>query len=183
MRPWTPAERIRFCERMWTCGWFEGGVLAAHVLRPFAAEFGAKEFRAFERWIDKYVNNWAHCDGVASWLLAACIHNDRQTAKVLRGWVRSRNPWKRRASIVGFLQEAKAGRSVDDIQTIAMALRDDQDPMVLKGVGWVLKELYVSQPDATLAFLLETPFPGIVRRCAAEKMSAADKAALRGRAG
>ena len=29
----------------------------------------------FEHWVDRYVKNWAHCDGVSTWLLAACIAN------------------------------------------------------------------------------------------------------------
>jgi 3-methyladenine DNA glycosylase AlkD len=131
----------------------------------------------FERWIDRYVHNWAHCDGIASWLLAASIANDPLLKAVLPAWTRSRNRWKRRAAAVALLQEAKKGRSSDDILQIADLLRDDPDEMVQKGLGWLLKETYPKRPDDVMAWLRENPStPRLVVRYAAEKMAPSDRA-------
>jgi 3-methyladenine DNA glycosylase AlkD len=67
------AERNAFCNALWKRGKLEDGALICHVYRRFAAQCGACEFKLFERWIDKYVKNWAHCDGISTWLLAASI--------------------------------------------------------------------------------------------------------------
>jgi 3-methyladenine DNA glycosylase AlkD len=162
-------EREQFFERMWRRGDLEGGVLVCHAARRFSRTYGEREFRLFERWIDQYVTNWAHCDGVSSWLLAACIANEPSLQQRLMPWTSSRNRWKRRAAAVALLQEAKAGRSTEMIFRISGALASDTDLMVQKGVGWVLKEAYPKRPDAVTAFLEETSFPKLVLRIAREK--------------
>jgi 3-methyladenine DNA glycosylase AlkD len=134
------------------------------------------EFKLFERWIDRYINNWAHCDGVASWLLAACVANEPALKHDLVAWTASSNRWKRRAAAVSLLQEAKKGRSSEEIFRIAKDLANDKDPMVQKGVGWLLKEAYPKRPEAVVEFLAELQPPRLVLRYAAEKMTASDKA-------
>jgi 3-methyladenine DNA glycosylase AlkD len=138
------------------------------------------EFKLFERWIDRYVHNWAHCDGVASWLLAACIANEPTLSGELPEWTRSRNLWKRRAAAVAFLQEAKKGRRTGEIFAIADRLIGDPEEMVQKGIGWLLKETYPKQPEAVVDYLLprRTQTTRLVLRYAAEKMSAEDRAAV-----
>jgi 3-methyladenine DNA glycosylase AlkD len=136
----TPADRNKYCDKLWKRGKLEEGALVCHVYRRFASECGRCEFKLFERWIDRYVNNWAHCDGVSSWLLSACIANDPALKAQLHGWTESRNRWKRRAAAVSLLQEAKTGRSTEDILRIATELVHDEDVMVQKGVGWLLIE-------------------------------------------
>jgi 3-methyladenine DNA glycosylase AlkD len=170
------ADRNRFCNQLWKRGRLEEGALVCHVYRKFASECGSCEFRLFERWLDRHVDNWAHCDGVSSWLLAASIANDPALKQELTGWTRSRNRWKRRAAAVALLQEAKKGRSTEDIFRIAGMLAHDSDVMVQKGVGWLLKEAYPKRPEAVVAFLEEVKPPRVVVRYAAEKMTAPDKA-------
>jgi 3-methyladenine DNA glycosylase AlkD len=165
----SPKEREEFFERMWQRGDLEAGVLVCHTARPFSHEYGRREFRLFERWIETHVNNWAHCDGVASWLLAACVANEPQLQAELLRWTRSRNRWKRRAAAVALLQEAKLGRSTEMIFRVTAALSTDPDVMVQKGVGWVLKEAYPKRSEAVEAFLQETSFPKLVLRIAREK--------------
>jgi 3-methyladenine DNA glycosylase AlkD len=175
VKSWPKAERNKLCEELWR-GKLEEGVLVCHLYRRFARDCARCEFKLFERWIDRYVHNWAHADGVASWLLGACIANDPSLKQELPKWTSSRNRWKRRAAAVALLQEAKAGKSVDAILDMAGRLRSDEDVMVQKGVGWLLKEAYPKRAEDIVAFLSEVEFPRIVVRYAAEKMSAADRA-------
>jgi 3-methyladenine DNA glycosylase AlkD len=172
----TLAERNKYCDKLWKRGKLEEGALVCHVYRRFASECRTCEFKLFERWIDRYVNNWAHCDGISAWLLAACIGNEPSLKAELFGWTRSGNRWKRRATAVSLLQEAKKGRSSEDIFRIAGELAHDEDTMVQKGVGWLLKEAYPKRPEAVVEFLAETQPPRLVVRYAAEKMTARDKA-------
>jgi len=177
IRKWPAAERNRLCAALWQ-GRFEEGAIVCHVYRHFARECGADEFRIFERWLDRYVHNWAHCDGLASWLLAACVANEPELIDQLDGWTTSRNRWKRRAAAVALLQEAKKGRNTKAIFRIATLLAGDADDMVQKGVGWLLKETYPKKPAEVVRFL--TPWrataPRLLIRYAAEKMNDRDKA-------
>lgn len=184
LKAWPARERDRFADELWKSGRLEEASIAIGACRRFAGQCGAREFRLFERWIDRYVNNWANCDGVASWLLAAAIENEPELIGELEVWTRSKNRWKRRAAIVALLQEAKRGRHAEAIFDIAGRLLGDGDDMVQKGVGWVLKETYPKRPRDVLRFLAERggDAPRLVLRLAAEKMTAADRTAVLERA-
>jgi 3-methyladenine DNA glycosylase AlkD len=171
-------ERYALFEELWQSGKLEEGAMVCHLARKFHREFGASEFKRFEGWIDQYVSNWAHCDGIASWLMAGCIENDPSLRDKLARWTRSKNRWKRRASAVSFLQEGKKGRSIDFIFDVSQRLEHDPDVMVQKGVGWLLKETYPARPEETVEFLRLHSFPRLVVRYAAEKMTASDRAEL-----
>ena len=179
VKRWPAAERNRLCTLLWESGKMEGGAIVCYVYRRFARQCGAAEFRLFERWINRYVSNWAHCDGVSSWLLAACIANDPSLIPRLTPWTRSKNRWKRRAAAVALLQEAKQGRHAREIFAIASALRDDPDDMVQKGVGWLLKETYPKKPAELVRLLSRwTGAPRLMLRYACEKMTPEHRAAV-----
>jgi 3-methyladenine DNA glycosylase AlkD len=170
------AVRNRFCTDLWKSGRWQEWALACYVYRRFARACGAAEFRLFEGWLNRYVNNWGACDGLASWLLAACIENEPELSAALPAWSRSRNRWKRRAAAVALVYEAKRGRSTERIFEVAELLIDDDDDMVRKGLGWLLKETYPKKPGEVVRFLLAHPAaPRLVVRYAAEKMSPADR--------
>lgn len=177
VKNWPVADRNRLYALLWEGGKMEEGGLVCHLGRRFAKEYGATEFRMFERWIDRYVHNWAHCDGVSSWLLSACIANEPALMKKLPSWTHSRNRWKRRAAAVALLQEAKQGRSTQQVFEIAGMMRDDPDDMVQKGVGWLLKETYPRRPREVVKLLTAWPgAPRLMLRYACEKMTPADRA-------
>jgi 3-methyladenine DNA glycosylase AlkD len=180
LRGWPASSRDRLAAELWKSGKLEEGSVAILIYRRRAKQCGAREFNLFERWIDRYVHNWANCDGVASWLLAASIGNQPGLIGELDAWTRSPNRWKRRAAAVALLQEAKRGRNTSAIFRIAGALLEDSDDMVRKGVGWILKETYPKKPAEVMKFLLPRAArtPRLVLRLAAEKMTAADRALL-----
>jgi 3-methyladenine DNA glycosylase AlkD len=173
IKRWPKADRDRLMTAFWEGGKLEEGAMVAHVYRRFSKEFGEREFAMFERWLNRYVNNWSHCDGLASWLLAGAIRNQPQLIEKLAPWTKSRNRWKRRAAAVALLQEAKAGRNTESICEICGMLRLDADDMVQKGVGWVLKEAYPKRPREVLTFLDDwrDAAPRVLLRIAAEKMT------------
>jgi 3-methyladenine DNA glycosylase AlkD len=172
LRHWPVARRNSFCRELWKSGKMEEGAVAIYVYRRFGKQCAACEFQLFEKWIDRYVRNWAHCDGVASWLVAAAIGNEPELIPLLSAWTRSSNRWKRRAAAVSLLQEAKQGRHTREILQIADALLNDPDDMVLKGAGWLLKETYPKKPCEVVRFLSARRGTALrlAVRIAAEKM-------------
>jgi 3-methyladenine DNA glycosylase AlkD len=177
LKLWPVADRDRFVTELWKSGMLEEGVLVCDVYRRFAKSCDKREFAMFEQWIDRYVRNWSHCDGVSTWLIAASIANRPELAARLARWTKSKNRWKRRAAAVSLIYEAKRGRSTETIFQICALLRDDTDDMVRKGVGWLLKETYPKRPCETIQFLDDwrTSAPRLVLRLAAEKMSGKDR--------
>jgi 3-methyladenine DNA glycosylase AlkD len=171
------AARNSLMNALWRDPHLESGILACYLYRRFESQCGRCEFRLFERWIDRYVRNWAHCDAVSSWLLAASISNEPELRFSLTAWTAAPNLWKRRAAAVALLQEAKHGRHTDFLFSIATPLLPDPELMVQKGVGWLLKETYPARPRETVAFLLRQRHTAsrLTLRYAAEKMTPADR--------
>jgi len=181
IKPWPTADRDRLCVALWEGGTNEEGTLVCYLYRRFAKSCGAREFRMFTRWLDRYVHNWGHTDGLSLWLLGASIANDASLIDSLDAWTRSQNRWKRRAAAVSLVPSARRGLHAREIFRIAAPLIPDEDDMVRKGVGWLLKETYPQKPAETLRFLLpwREKAPRLVLRYAAEKMSPEDRARLK----
>ncbi len=181
LKLWPVAERDRFVTELWKSGMLEEGVLVTHVYRRFAKSCNEREFAMFEQWLDHHVTNWSNCDGVSTWLIAACIANCIANrpglADRLARWTKSKNRWKRRAAAVSLVYEAKRGRNTKTIFHICGLLLTDADDMVQKGVGWLLKETYPKKPVEVRQFLdgWRTRAPRLVLRLAAEKMTEKDK--------
>jgi 3-methyladenine DNA glycosylase AlkD len=171
-------DRNRLCTALWASRTFEEGALVCYVYRRFAKQCGGQEFALFARWLDRYVDNWAHTDGLSLWLLGASIANDPTLIDKLDPWTSSKNRWKRRAAAVALVYSAKRGEHTRAILRIATPLIEDKDDMVQKGVGWLLKETYPKRPAEVVRFLLANRMKTtrLVLRYAAEKMTAADKA-------
>jgi 3-methyladenine DNA glycosylase AlkD len=174
LKDWPVRDRDRFVTELWKSEVLEEGVLVCHLYRRFAKSCGLREFRMFEQWLNRYVTNWSNCDGVSTWLIAACIANRPQLTTELASWTKSKNRWKRRGAAVSLIQEAKSGRNTETILHICDLLLHDADDMVRKGVGWLLKETYPKKPRQVLSFLdnWRTRAPRLVLRLAAEKMIA-----------
>jgi len=180
---WPVGERDRFVAELWKSGMLEEGGIVCHLYRRFAKSCGEREFAMFELWLDRYVRNWSHCDGVSTWLIAASIANRPGLADRLARWTRSKNRWKRRSAAVSFIQEAKCGRNTETIFHVCGLLIEDTDDMVRKGVG-LLKETYPKKPRETVDFLdgWRTRAPRLVLRLASEKMNERDRRRLQTRA-
>ena len=178
VRQWPLANRNKLCAELWRSGIHEEAVLAIEIYRRFAKQCGPCEFRLFETWIDRYVRNWAQCDGVCCYLMRAALAIHPELSAALPAWTASPNRWKRRAAAVSLVHEVRAKRNLDLAFDICRRLAGDEDDMVRKGVGWLLKNAYLRNPKPTMKFLLEPRAPGfprLVLRYAAEKMTAADR--------
>lgn len=180
IKNWPIADRDRFCTELFASGMHAQGALVCYVYRRFGKQCGSREFRLFTRWLDRYVHNWGLTDGLSLWLLGASIKNDPSLIERLYAWTRSRNRWKRRAAAVTMVPSARKGLHTGEIFKIAESLLSDQDNMVQKGVGWLLKETYPRHRNETVAFLVprRSATSRMVLRYAAGKMTAADRARI-----
>ncbi len=180
VRHWPVPERNRFMTELWSDGRLESGAVVCHSYRRFAKECGPGEFELFDGWIDRFVHNWAHCDGVASFLVAACLENEPGLLSRLPAWTSCGNRWKRRAAAVSLVPSARQGLNTEVVLEIAQRLLSDPDDMVRKGLGWVLKDAWPKRPGEVSAFLEATAraTPRLVLRIAMEKMTPVSRQSL-----
>ena len=171
-------DRDRLSTGLFATRNFAEGAFVCYIYRRFAKHCGAREFKMFTSWLDNYVHNWDLTDGLSLWLLGASIANDATLIAKLDVWTRSKNRWKRRAAAVCLVYSAKHGEHTQAILRIATPLIADEDDMVQKGVGWLLKETYPKKPTEVAHFLIANRerTTRLVLRYAAEKMTAVDKA-------
>ena len=182
IKHWPLAERNRFCNELWKSGTDEEGTLAIYLYQRFQKECAACEFHLFEKWIERFVHNWGHCDGVAHYLISAAIENEPALAALLPPWTASANRWKRRAAAVSLVRAARRGEHSALALDVAERLLSDGDDLVRKGVGWLLKETYAAKPGDVVRFLSARHggAPRIVLRISAELMSPPDRAIVLG---
>lgn len=140
LRERTPAARNRFFEQLWKSGKFEEGMLVIYLARRFTRGCGECEFKLWERWLDRYVTNWAHCDGISMHLLGAAIAHEPELAGRLEAWTESPNLWKRRSAAASLVREARQGKHKALVGRVLKALERDEADLIKKAVVWLQRE-------------------------------------------
>jgi 3-methyladenine DNA glycosylase AlkD len=152
----------------------EEKVFAVLLLEKLTPKFGDAEFRLFERWLDR-ISSWADHDGLVHYLIAPMIAaNPTRKAYPLR-WASSPNRWHRRAACVAFIQGARKKLFFPEIVRLSNALLADQDDMVQKGLGWLLREAAKADPKRAVPYLMKirSRAPRLVLRTACETLTPA----------
>jgi 3-methyladenine DNA glycosylase AlkD len=158
---------------------FSGQVLeekaaAVLLLEELDARFGDREFRLLETWLDR-VSNWADHDALVHSLIAPMIVAEPARVKAAYRWAKSRDRWHRRAACVALIRGAREKMFFPDIVKLSNSLLADQDDMVQKGLGWLLRETAKFDPRRTVPYLMKirARAPRLVLRTACETLPAA----------
>jgi 3-methyladenine DNA glycosylase AlkD len=87
-------------------------------------------------------------------------------------WAKSKNRWHRRAACVGLIQGTRQKLFFPDIVRLSNKLLSDEDDMVQKGVGWLLRETAKADPKRTVPYLMKIRVraPRLVLRTACEPL-------------
>ncbi|RMH07520.1 MAG: DNA alkylation repair protein [Nitrospirae bacterium] len=96
------------------------------------------------------INNWDLVDASAPHILGAYLQDKRRT--LLDKLVRSENMWARRAAIVATLHFIKRGEFADTLR-LATRLLADQEDLLHKATGWMLREVGKRAPNVLEDFL------------------------------
>ncbi len=144
------AEIFSLCEELWKSGYIEESFAACECSYFIHKQYEPGDFNVFERWVSSYVTNWAACDTLCNHTVGEFIEMYPEFLYGMKSWARSENRWMRRAAAVSLIIPARKGKFQDDILDIAGILLQDQDDMVQKGYGWMLKA--ASQADQKRIF-------------------------------
>ncbi len=171
------------CEELLKSDLFEESAIAFEWIYRMRESYEPDDFEIFEGWIGKYVNNWAKCDTLCNHSVASFIESYPQYIVRLKQWTKSDNRWFRRAAAVTLVLPARNGKFLEDVLEIADSLLMDEDDLVRKGYGWMLKEAgkahqqeifeYIMKnkkvmPRTSLRYAIEK-FPQDMRKKAMEK--------------
>jgi 3-methyladenine DNA glycosylase AlkD len=168
----TKSEIFDLCESLWQSGFIEESFIACHWSYFIHKKYEPDDFQIFERWINDYVNNWASCDTLCNHTVGEFIERFPGYLIKLKGLAKSENRWMRRASSVSLIIPAKKGKFLSNILEIADILLADNDDLVQKGYGWMLKAASQSNQQAIFEYVIKNKaiMPRTALRYAIEKM-------------
>lgn len=168
----TKAEVFDLCGELWASGYFEESIVACNWSYRLRKLYVEEDFDIFESWVTKYVTNWASCDTLCNHTVGALLEKYPVLFGRIKEWIRSENRWVRRASAVSFIVPARRGLFLPEIFEIAESLLTDDDDLVRKGYGWLLKTAAEAHQDVIFEFIMrhKAEMPRTALRYAIEKM-------------
>jgi len=166
-------EIFRLCEKLLESGYLEERGVAFDWAYRLRNTFEKKDFPLLESWLKKYVMNWASCDSLCGRALGHFIYQFPEYFQNVKKWAVSRNRWFRRASAVVLIYSIMKDRPLEPVFEIADILLLDEDDMVQKGYGWMLKVASDREPKRVFEYVMKhkANMPRTALRYAIEKLS------------
>lgn len=165
-------EILKICEKLLQTGYFEDSYVAFDWSYRLRKKFKKSDFKIFEKWMNTYVSNWAECDNLGSHIIGYFIETFPDVVPKIKKWTKSNNRWVRRGSAVSFVILGSKGLYLKDIFEIATTLMYDEDDLVQKGYGWMLKATSKAHQKKVFNFVVKhrKTMPRKALRYAIEKM-------------
>jgi len=167
---------VRVADQLFSGCVLEEKVFAVFLLENQTGQLTEKEFRLFASWIDR-VSSWADHDALAHDLLAPMMISESARSRQVLVWAKSSNRWRRRAACVSLIRGTREKKFFPEIVRLSEMLVTDQDDMVQKGLGWLLREAAKYNPKRTVPYLMKIRgrAPRLVLRTACETLPAATR--------
>jgi len=165
-------EIFFLCEELWRSGYMEESYIACNWSYYIHKDYKPKDFKVFEKWVNDYVNNWASCDTLCNHTIGTFVEMYPEYLSDLKKWAKLQNRWMRRASAVSLITPARKGKFLKDIFEITDILLLDQDDLVQKGYGWMLKAASQAHQKEVFNYVSKNKMimPRTALRYAIEKM-------------
>ena len=154
----------------------EEKIAAVFLLEKLDAQCGDREFKLFEAWLNR-ISSWADHDGLVHYLIAPMVAAKPSRVKAVFRWAKSPSRWHRRAACVALIQGTRQKKFLPQIKKLSDFLLDDQDDIVQKGLGWLLRETATYDAKHTVPYLMKIRgrAPRLVLRTACETLPASLK--------
>jgi len=167
---------VNVADELFTGSVLEEKAAAVLLLENLYAQFGDRQFRMFESWLNR-ISSWADHDGLVHYLISPMVAAKPARVKDVFRWAKSPNRWHRRAACVALIRGARAKMFFPKIVKLSDSLLADDDDMVQKGLGWLLRETAKYDPKRTVPYLMKIRghAPRLVLRTACETLPAAVK--------
>jgi 3-methyladenine DNA glycosylase AlkD len=162
---------VKVADKLFAEQVLEEKIFAVFLLEKLTDEFGDAEFALFESWLPR-ISSWADHDGLLHYLIAPMVAaKSGRTARVFR-WAKSPDRWHRRAACVALIQGTRQKMFFAEIKRLSNMLLSDEDNMVQKGLGWLLRETAKADAKRTVPYLMSIRerAPRLVLRTACETL-------------
>ena len=123
------------------------------LLEKMTHEFSDTEFELFESWLSR-ISSWADHDGLVHYLIGPMIVAKPARSKRVFLWARSPNRWHRRAACVALIHSTRKKTVFAQVVRLSNMLLNDDDDMVQKGLGWLLRETAKADAKRAIPYLM-----------------------------
>lgn len=166
-------EILGLCEELLEKEFSEEKGIAFDWVSRLKSEFQPSDFSRFRKWLKKYIKNWGHCDVYCSGVLGPFVKSYPEFLPQVKKWTKSKNRWLRRASAVLMISLVEDKKYLQDIFEITDLLLKDDDDLVQKGYGWLLKEASNLYRKEVFDYVMKNKkrMPRTALRYAIEKMN------------
>jgi 3-methyladenine DNA glycosylase AlkD len=82
-------EIFYLCEELWQSGYMEESFIACQWAYSLHKYYSEKDFSRFEKWVNKYVSNWASCDTFCNHTIGTFVAMYPNYLERLKKWAKS----------------------------------------------------------------------------------------------
>ncbi len=167
---------VRVADRLFAGRVLEEKIVGVLLLENLTSKLEKRHLFLIVSWIDR-ISRWADHDALVHYLIAPMLLAYPAEARKVFAWAKSPDRWHRRAACVALIQGTRQREFFAQIVHLSNLLLRDEDDMVQKGLGWLLRETAKRDPERTIAYLLKvrSRMPRLVLRTACETLSPAQK--------
>lgn len=134
-------------------GKFEFGSLAILLLKKHRPRLTREIFEIVSTWFDKGVENWSHCDLLATKILPVCLELGIATLEDFESWRTKESKWARRAAILTLIYLIRNGAEPQSLLDFTEPLIKDRERQVQQALGRFLSKLKENHPEIVEEFL------------------------------
>jgi 3-methyladenine DNA glycosylase AlkD len=140
-RDWRSSDAVAFAERMLGDRSIEGRILGIELVGRFGRRATPALLGRARRWLATgRCDNWSLTDDLSIRVLGPLLRHYPRLLPALQAWARDPSLWVRRAAAVSLVPLARRGEHLDAAYRIATALFSDEEDLIHKATGWLLRE-------------------------------------------
>lgn len=165
-------ERLGLCESLLEERVYELKIVAFRWANLARREYAVEHLAVFARWLDEYVDDWIDCDDLCIHVIGELFSKYPHAAEEVLRWAKSANRWMRRGAAVSLVLPVRQGGQLPLALRVADALMNDDEALVQKGYGWLLKVASTGHTDEVFAYVMDhrERMPRVALRYAVEKL-------------
>jgi 3-methyladenine DNA glycosylase AlkD len=178
---WGINDAMRFADLMIADRHLEAKSVGIEVVARYRRDFTWRVLPGWKRWLARNQSaNWATTDAICGALIGPLLVAHPHLACRMRAWSGDRNMWVRRASAVSLIPSIRQGLALTLAYDIARRLHKDEEDLIQKAVGWMLREVGKADAHRLERYLRAngSKIPRTTLRYAIERFSPARRAAL-----
>lgn len=166
-------SKLDICESLLEQRTWAMGVIAYDIAFKERKNYTSDTFDRFERWLINYVRGWGDCDDFCTHAFGALLAEYNTVFDKILAWCDRPEFWIRRAAAVILIYPINRGmcKQLEPFK-ISDALMSDENDLVLKGYGWMLKVYGSKEPAELVKYLSKNVknMPRVSFRYALEKL-------------